>query len=124
MNEKAYLLVDILEEVNQHMKVRSYFEDDTSFELMVSKHDVTKMPSSSNPAIHPNRGWLLVDYSGEANQRASITLPAPILNQGKRITVSSRRINRTLQESKPKQNVEELYQIVDVVPEETPQDKE
>src|SRR5690606_36165158 len=83
-----------LEEKENHLKVRSYLEDDTPFELFVSSHDLIRIPKVDNPKIHPNRGWLNVEYSGEANGRASVTLPTPTLNLGSRVTVKTNRLKK------------------------------
>lgn len=89
MNDPAFLLVDILEVKSKTTKVRTVLHDDTEVIFEVSSHDLSPIEASK-----PSRGWLNVQFSGENNRRASITLPAPVLDMGHRITVSTSRIKR------------------------------
>lgn len=112
MNEQALLLVDVLEEQHGQLKVRSFLDDGTPFELVVHKHEVVRIPPSDDPKIHPDRGWMNVEFSGESHQRANITLPAPAIQLGHKVTVSTSRIQKP---TLPKQKVStrELYKIVE-----------
>jgi len=112
MNEQVLLLVEVLEEQGTQLKVRSFLEDGAAFEIAVNKHDVTRIPKSDDPKIHADRGWLNVEYSGENNQRANITLPSPALHLGHRVTVLTERLKRP-EAPKAKQNVKDLYKIVE-----------
>lgn len=112
MNEQALLLVDVLEEQRGQLKVRSFLDDGSPFELVVNKHEVVRIPPSDDPKIHPDRGWMNVEFSGENHQRANITLPAPAIQLGHKVTVSTSRIKKP-ELPKKKVSTRELYKIVE-----------
>jgi hypothetical protein len=92
MNERAYLHCRVIEEKGDQFKLRSDLQDGTEFEVVVnSQHLVEKIANSKPPAC-----WLLVQFSGEQNEVATITLPAPIIDKGHRITVKTNHIQRIL----------------------------
>lgn len=89
MNEEAQLLVNIHEQEGRWLKVSTLIEDNTEVFFEVDTHHVTEIEGSI-----PLTGWLAVEFSGENNKRANIVLPRPVLHMGKRITVSTSRVNR------------------------------
>ena len=96
MNERAMLHCRIVEERGNQFKLKSDLQDGTEFEIVVqSRHLVTKIKNSKPPAC-----WLMVEFSGEQNEVATITLPEPIIDKGRRITVKTNHIERILPTAK------------------------
>jgi len=96
MNERAFLHCRIVEERGNRFKLKSDLQDGTEFEIVVSSgHLVQKIGNSKPPAC-----WLLVEFSGEQNEIATITLPVPIVDKGHRITVKTNHIQRILPPAK------------------------
>ena len=96
MNERAYLHCRIVEESGHQFKLKSDLQDGTEFEIIVPhQHLVRKIENSKPPAC-----WLLVEFSGEQNEVATITLPVPITDKGHRITVRTNHIERALAPAK------------------------
>ena len=91
MNEEAQLLVNIHGQEGRWLKVSTLIQDDTEVFFEVDAHHVLEIENSNPPT-----GWLNVEFSGENNKRANIVLPRPILHMGKRITVSTSRVNRSI----------------------------
>jgi hypothetical protein len=88
MNEKVLFLVDVVEPIeNRMVKVQVTHLDDTVDTLAVSKYDLQMIDGGK-------QAWLKVEFSGEKDGLASIEMPAPILNKGKRLTVKTERIKR------------------------------
>lgn len=76
MQREAWLSCNILEIVDNKAKVSGRFIDETTFELTVARWDVDT-----------NRNALRVIYQGKNDTKASIVLPAPILEHGHSIVV-------------------------------------
>lgn len=89
LNEKVWLLVEIISSDDTNSIIKGELFDKTKFKIQVPSWMVEPIEDK-----HPLKGWLTVDYHGEANGRISITLPAPILNMGHRISVSPSKINK------------------------------
>ena len=97
MNEQAWLLVEVIEEFELECKIQIKLHDPsgsrdkevtTNYQILVPK---TKL-NTTDQAIAPPEALLMVRYMGENNRRASVELPLPILEVGKRITVDSVRV--------------------------------
>ena len=93
MLERAWLLCDVPERNQSHVDVTSEMFDGTEFRLTVRRHLVRFLEADEQ---NPKRGYLEIQYSGEEDRRATITLPVPILDMGHKITVSTDRIMRNL----------------------------
>ena len=91
LNNKAWLLVKVLEKVVGYSIVESELFDTTKFKIKVPTWKVT-MLKEPLPG-HETEGWLEVDYHGEVGNRASISLPAPILDKGHEVSVNSKSLN-------------------------------
>jgi hypothetical protein len=90
MNENARLKCQIMGESDLGWyKLQSWLEDETPFNIEAPKHMVRVIEGSK-----PQAGWLQVEYNGESNQRASITLPYPDMRFGNKMTVSTKYIDR------------------------------
>jgi hypothetical protein len=92
MNEQVLFLCEIKEKTRTGYTLKGELQDETVFEVEVPKHLVTPIENTN-----PQRAWLQVEYSGEANMVASITLPKPVLDFGHKISVSTSRIKRVPQ---------------------------
>jgi hypothetical protein len=99
MNERAQLHCRIIEQQGEQVKLRSDLQDGTEFEITVRSHLIEIIPKAKPPAC-----WLLVEYSGEQNEIATITLPEPILEKGRRITVKTNHIQRIVAPVETKKN--------------------
>ena len=91
MNEQAKLLCNLIKETSKTATVASELQDGTPFQIEVSKHYIGKIEGDGPP-----RCWLLIEYSGERDGIAQITLPEPIIEQGRKITVKTNRIQRSV----------------------------
>jgi len=89
MNERAFLLCEVIGEKKGQCTIKSWLQDDTEFKLAVPKHYVTLIDNTD-----PQRAWLEVEYSGESNRVAAITLPKPILDKGHKISVPTSKVKR------------------------------
>jgi len=89
MNERAFLLCEIIGKERGQYTIKSWLQDDTEFELGVPQHYVTLIDNTD-----PQRAWLEVQYSGESNRVAAITLPKPILDKGHKISVPTKTVKR------------------------------
>jgi hypothetical protein len=89
MNERAFLLCEIIEEKKGHFTIKSWLQDETEFNLIVPNHYITLIDNTN-----PQRAWLEVEYSGESNRVAAITLPKPILDKGHKISVRTSKVKR------------------------------
>jgi hypothetical protein len=89
MNEKALLLCEVIEQKKGDCTIRSWLQDDTEFIFTVPKHFVTLIENTD-----PQRAWLQVEYAGESNRTASVTLPKPILNMGHKVSVPTNKVKR------------------------------
>lgn len=90
MNERMFLLCEVLEKIDNKYKLRSYLQDGMAFEVIVPEQEVELISPGPPPSA-----WLAVESSGERYGDVSITLPAPILDKGHKITVSMDRVART-----------------------------
>ena len=88
MNKQAWLLVNILAESGEERTVGSTLIDGTDFTIKVHRRLLDPIVAKGKPT----RGWLRVEWHGTAQRKASITLPAPIINHGPRITVDNGKI--------------------------------
>lgn len=90
MEEKAWLLCKIVEEKKRTTVVRSQLFDETSFEIEPDKWSVAPIETAEDKPLAWD-AWLAVTYHGQAkkDKKVSITLPAPILGVGERISVDS-----------------------------------
>jgi hypothetical protein len=98
MNEQAWLLVELIEEFESECKIQINLHDPNSSrdEEITTNYQILVPKTMLNTADHaPPKALLMVKYMGENNKRASIELPRPILEIGKRITVDSVKIKRT-----------------------------
>lgn len=100
MNENVKLRCNILERQGGRVKVQSQLSDGAMFDLWVTKHDVESIEGTA-----PEEGWLNCVYSGDHNKIASITLPAPALNHGYKVSVPMSRVRRHLFEGAKKPQV-------------------
>ena len=89
LSKKVWFLVEIISSDGTNSVVRGQLCDKTDFEIKVPSWMVE--PIEDKP---PFKGWLTVDYHGETNGRTSITLPAPILDKGHRISVEPSKVNK------------------------------
>jgi hypothetical protein len=91
MNENVKLKCKLLERNGSQVKVQSQLSDGASFDLWVRKHDIEAIEGST-----PEECWLNCTYSGDHNKIASITLPAPALNVGHKVSVPMSLVRRHL----------------------------
>jgi hypothetical protein len=89
MNERAFLLCEVVDRRGNEVKIKSRLHDDSEFEIAVPRHDITMLDNG-------RECWVEVEYSGERERIATITLPKPIIDKGHRITVKTDRIKRQL----------------------------
>lgn len=88
LNPKAWLLVKILETLDENQIVEGELCDGSVFRIKVNKWLVSPLKDK------PDHGWIEVDFVGEDNKRASVSLPAPILDKGHKVTVPSEKIKK------------------------------
>ena len=98
MNERAFLLCNVIDRKDDNVKLKSELQDDSEFELIVSQHSIQMLDDGF-------RCWLEVEYSGEYEGIATITLPKPIIDKGHRVTVRTNRIKRVINKSKSGGNI-------------------
>lgn len=90
MNEQALFLVDVIERLDdRYLNVKVTHQDGTTDELRVERYKLHPIEGSNPP-----KAWLDCEFAGERGGLASIELPYPILNKGKRLTVETARIKR------------------------------
>jgi hypothetical protein len=86
MNQRVFLLCDIVKQEGNRFMLRSELRDGSTFEVMAPRAEVR--------TINRQSAWLVVESSGERDGVVSITLPEPILSMGRMISVPIERISK------------------------------
>lgn len=91
MNEKGWMMCDLLEEGRTEYLLQGELFDGTQFELKVPRTLAIKTDDGK-------RAWLEITWQGKEpdGNKVSITLPKPILNFGTRININENRLNKNI----------------------------
>lgn len=92
LSNKSWLLIEVVSSDDVDSIVKGELYDGTEFKIRVPNWAIEPIENKNPP--QGSQGWLTVDYHGETNGRASITLPAPILEMGHRISVDPKTLNK------------------------------
>ena len=91
MNEKGWMLCDLLEEDRKEYLLHAELFDGTPFDLKVPKTLAVKTEDNK-------RAWLQIEWQGKepGGNKVSVCLPKPVLNFGCRITINESRLNKNI----------------------------
>lgn len=91
MNEKGWMMCEVLEESRTELLLKSELFDGTPFELKVPKTLATKTEDGK-------RAWLQIEWQGKepGGTKVSVVLPKPVLNFGCRISINENRLNKNI----------------------------
>lgn len=87
MDRRMKLLVKISEDLDKELLVSSQLYDGTPFQIKVPKYLVEVTNQEKNQA------WIAVSVHGlQDGGKASVTLPAPILNAGHKVLIHAQNL--------------------------------
>lgn len=91
MNEKGWMMCEVLEETHKEYLLQGELFDGTRFELAVPKTIAVRTEDGK-------RAWLEVEWQGKepGGSKVSIVLPKPVLNFGHRISIHESRLNKNI----------------------------
>ena len=88
--QNGLMLVDIIEvDLKGWTIVEGELFDETKFQLKVRNHFLQPIESEKL-----NRGWLSVEFHGQREMQASISLPEPAPDFGHNVTINMSRFKR------------------------------